>query len=129
MGKGRRASWSISVSLRVKTVSGFSSRSQDKRIIGSGLRAGEIFDVTIDTHVLALLEFVSGPIATATFSFDAPIAFRELEVQGAEAVIRLPDPNNFDGSVFLCKKDVSKVEPREWFEIPAETDCNVRISS
>ena len=106
----------------VKTVSGFSSRAQGKRIIGSGPRAGEIFDVTIDTQVSALLEFVSGPIATATFSFDAPIAFRELEVQGTEAVIRLPDPNNFDGSVFLCKKDVSKVEPKEWLEIPAETD-------
>ena len=48
--------------------------------------------------------------------------FRELEVQGTEAVIRSPDPNYFDGSVFLCKKDVNKVEPREWFEVPAETD-------
>jgi len=106
----------------VKTVSGFSSRAQGKRSIGSGPRAGETFDVTVDTQVLALLEFASGPIATATFSFDAPTAFRELEVQGTEAVIRSPDPNYFDGSVFLCKKDVSKVEPREWFEIPAETD-------
>jgi predicted dehydrogenase len=106
----------------VKTVSGFSSRAQGKRTIGSGPRAGEIFDVTVDTQVLALLEFASGPIVTATFSFDAPTGFRELEVQGTEAVIRSPDPNYFDGSVFLCKKDVSKVEPREWFEVPAETD-------
>ena len=50
------------------------------------------------------------------------LLFRELEVQGTEAVIRPPDPNYFDGSVFLCKKDVSKVKPREWFEVPAETD-------
>jgi len=106
----------------VKTVSGFSSRAQGKRAIGSGPRAGATFDVTVDTHVLALLEFASGPIATATFSFDAPTAFRELEVQGTEAVIRSPDPNYFDGSVLLCKKEVSKVEPREWFEVPAETD-------
>ena len=106
----------------VKTVSGFSSRAQGKRTIGSGPRAGETFDVTVDTQVLALLEFASGPIATATFSFDAPTAFRELEVQGTEAVIRPPDPNYFDGSVFLCKKNVSKVKPREWFEVPAETD-------
>ena len=106
----------------VKTVSGFSSRAREKRTIGSGPRAGETFYVTVDTQVLALLEFASGPIATATFSFDAPTAFRELEVQGTEAVIRLPDPNYFDGSVFLCKKDVSKVEPKEWLEIPAETD-------
>ena len=106
----------------VKTVSGFSSRAQRKRAIGSGPRAGETFDVTVDTQVLALLEFASGPIATATFSFDAPTAFRELEVQGTEAVIRPPDPNYFAGSVFLCKKDVNKVKPREWFEVPAETD-------
>ena len=106
----------------VKTVSGFSSRAQGKRTIGSGPRGGETFDVTVDTQVLALLEFASGPIATATFSFDAPTAFRELEVQGTEAVIRPPDPNYFAGSVFLCKKDVSKLKPREWFEVPAETD-------
>jgi predicted dehydrogenase len=106
----------------VKTVSGFSSRAQGNRTIGSGPRGGETFDVTVDTQVLALLEFASGPIATATFSFDAPTAFRELEVQGTEAVIRPPDPNYFAGSVFLCKKDVSKVKPREWFEVPAETD-------
>ena len=24
--------------------------------------------------------------------------------------------------MFLCKRDGSKVEPREWFEVPAETD-------
>jgi predicted dehydrogenase len=106
----------------VKTVSGFSSRAQGKRTIGIGPRGGETFDVTVDTQVLALLEFASGPIATATFSFDAPTAFRELEVQGTEAVIRPPDPNYFAGSVFLCKKDVSKLKPREWFEVPAETD-------
>jgi predicted dehydrogenase len=106
----------------VKTVSGFSKRAKGKRTIGSGPRAGDTFDVTVDTQVSALLEFASGPIATATFSFDAPTAFRELEVQGTEAVIRLPDPNRFDGSVFLCKKDVSKVEPDEWLEMPSESD-------
>lgn len=106
----------------VKTVSGFSKRAKGKRTIGSGPRAGDTFNVTVDTQVSALLEFASGPIATATFSFDAPTAFRELEVQGTEAVTRLPDPNRFDGSVFLCKKDVSKVEPDEWLEMPSESD-------
>ena len=106
----------------VKTVSGFSSRAQRKRTIGSGPRAGETFDVTVDTQILALLEFASGPIATATFSFDAPTAFIELEVQGTEAVIRPPDPNYFAGSVFLCKKDMNKTKPGEWLKVPAETD-------
>jgi predicted dehydrogenase len=106
----------------IKTVSGFSSRAQEKRTIGSGPRAGEFFGVAVDTQVFTLLEFASGPIATATFSFDAPIASRELEVQGTEGVIRVPDPNMFDGSTFLCQKDVKKATPEEWIKTPAETD-------
>jgi predicted dehydrogenase len=106
----------------VKTVSGFSSRAQDKRVIGSGPRVGETFDVTVDTQVSALLKFASGPVATVTFSFDAPIATRELEVSGRAAVIRLPDPNRFDGSAFLCRKDMSKAAPEEWLDAPAESD-------
>jgi predicted dehydrogenase len=106
----------------VKTVSAFSSRAQDKRVIGSGPRVGEAFDVTVDTQVSALLKFASGPVATATFSFDAPIATRELEVFGTEGVIRLPDPNRFDGSTFLCRKDMNKTAPDEWLDAPAESD-------
>ena len=106
----------------VKAVSGFGRRAQDRRRIGTGPRAGETFDVTVDTQISALLEFASGPVATATFSFDAPIATRELEVYGTDAVIRLPDPNRFDGSVFLCRKDLNKTEPNEWLDAPSETD-------
>ena len=106
----------------VKTVSGFGRRAQARRTIGSGPRAGETFDATVDTQVSALLEFVSGPVATATFSFDAPVATRELEVHGTDAVIRLPDPNRFDGSVFLCKKDTNKTEPGDWLQAPTDAD-------
>ena len=106
----------------VRTVSGFSSRTWDMRTIGSGARAGEAFGVAVDTEIAALLEFASGPIATATFSFDAPIATRELQIQGTEAVMRLPDPNSFDGSVFLCKKNLSKVTADEWISSPKESD-------
>ena len=106
----------------VKTVSGFGRHAQNKRRIGSGPRTGETFDVTIDTQVSALLEFASGPIGAATFSFDSPSAFRELEVQGTEAVIRLPDPNRFDGSVLLYQKDVNKAAPDEWLKIPTESE-------
>ena len=106
----------------VKTVSGFGRRAQEKRRIGSGPRAGEMFDVTVDTQVSALLEFASGPIGVATFSFDSPTAFRELEVQGTEAVIRLPDPNRFDGSVLLYQKEMNKATPDEWLKIPTEAD-------
>jgi predicted dehydrogenase len=106
----------------VKRVSGFGQRAQNKRTIGSGPRAGEIFKVTVDTQISSLLEFASGPIATARFSFDEPIATRELEVHGTSGAIRLPDPNAFDGSVFVCKKDVSKTSPKEWLDAPTDAD-------
>ena len=78
--------------------------------------------VTVDTQISALLEFASGPIATARFSFDEPIATRELEVHGTGGVIRLPDPNAFDGSVFVCKKDLNKTTPNEWLDAPTDAD-------
>jgi predicted dehydrogenase len=106
----------------VETVSGFGRRAQDKRTIGSGPRAGETFDVSVDTQISALLEFASGPIATARFSFDEPIATRELEVHGTGGAICLPDPNAFDGSVFVCKKDTNKSTPNEWLNAPTEAD-------
>jgi predicted dehydrogenase len=106
----------------VKTVSGFGRRAQNKRTIGSGPRAGETFEITVDTQISALLEFASGPIATARFSFDEPIAIRELEVHGTGGALRLPDPNAFDGSVFVCKKDLNKNTPKEWLDAPTEAD-------
>lgn len=106
----------------VKTVSGFGRRAQSRRTIGSGARAGETFEVVVDTQVSALLEFGSGPIATARFSFDEPIATRELEVHGTEGAVRLPDPNTFDGSVLLCAKNTNKNSPDEWLDAPTEVD-------
>ena len=106
----------------IKTVSGFGRRAQEKRLIGSGPRAGEGFDVTVDTHVSALLEFASGPVATATFSFDAPVSFDELEVQGTAGLIRLPDPNNFKGSVFLRKKETRESRSEKSLESAPERD-------
>ena len=68
------------------------------------------------------------------FSFDEPIATRELEVHGTGGAIRLPDPNAFDGSVFVCKKDQNKTSPKsgwtlrraDWTEFPAEGSAEGR---
>jgi predicted dehydrogenase len=98
----------------VARVAGFGRRAQDERTIMAGPRAGEVFDVTVDTHVVGLLEFAGGQIANVTFSFDSPHAVRELEILGTSATLRLPDPNMFDGSVLICDKGAD-----EWTEIPA----------
>jgi predicted dehydrogenase len=98
----------------VARVAGFGRRAQHKRTIIEGPRAGEVFDVTVDTLVVGLLEFAGGQVANVTFSFDSPHAVRELEITGTDATIRLPDPNTFTGSVLICDKGAD-----DWTEIPA----------
>ena len=98
----------------VSRVAGFGRRAQDIRTIVQGPRAGEQFEVTVDTHVVGVLQFAGGPVASATFSFDSPNTVKELEILGTEATIRLPDPNKFDGSLFICDKNAT-----EWTEISA----------
>src|SRR5699024_12442669 len=51
-------------------ISAAGSRARDKRTIGSGPKAGEVFDVTVPTQVAALLHIESGQNATVLLSFD-----------------------------------------------------------
>ncbi|GAA4982101.1 Gfo/Idh/MocA family oxidoreductase [Kitasatospora paranensis] len=82
----------------VRRVSAVGSRSRDRRTIGSGPRAGTEFDVTVPTHVSALLEFAEGGSATTVFSFESPqLRLGFVEVTGTDATLVLPDPNHFDG--------------------------------
>ncbi len=67
------------------------------RVIGSGPKAGTSFAVEVPTHVHALLDFASGPNASATFSFDSAKPRRTLEITGTEGTLSLPDPNTFEG--------------------------------
>ncbi|MFE2917681.1 Gfo/Idh/MocA family protein [Kitasatospora indigofera] len=82
----------------VRRVSAVGGRSKARRVIGSGPRAGTEFDVTVPTHVSALLEFEGGGSATAVFSFESPqLRLGFVEVTGLDATLVLPDPNHFDG--------------------------------
>ena len=72
-------------------------RARTHRVIGSGPRAGTSFAVEVPTHVHALLDFASGPNASATFSFDSAKPRRTLEITGTEGTLSLPDPNTFEG--------------------------------
>lgn len=82
----------------VRRVSAVGSRSRERRTIGSGPRAGTESEVTVPTHVSALLEFAGGGSATTVFSFESPqVRLGFVEVTGTEASLVLPDPNHFDG--------------------------------
>jgi len=83
-------------------VQAVASRSRATRTIGSGPRAGEVFDVEVPTHHAALVEFGEGRSAQSTFSFQHALPRSGfVEVNGTDGTIVLPDPNGFDGASTL----------------------------
>lgn len=83
----------------VHRVSAVATRSRERRVIGSGPRAGTDFEVTVPTHVSALLEFDGSRSATAVFSFESPqLRLGFVEITGMDATLVMPDPNHFDGA-------------------------------
>ena len=81
------------------------SKARERRVIGSGPKAGEEFDVTVPSHVSALAQFESGQSAQAIFSFDSALPRTLLEVNGTEATMLFPDPNYFDGEIAIRRRD------------------------
>jgi len=86
------------------SIAALGSKARDKRVIGSGPKAGEEFDVMVPSHVSALLQFESGQSAQAMFSFDSALPRMLLEVNGTEATLLFPDPNYFDGEVRIRRR-------------------------
>jgi predicted dehydrogenase len=88
----------------VSSVAGLGSKARERRVIGSGPKAGEEFDVMVPSHVNALLQFESGQSAQAMFSFDSALPRTLLEVNGTEATMLFPDPNYFDGAIAIRRR-------------------------
>ena len=85
-------------------VQAVSSRSRPTRVIGSGPRAGEVFDVQVPTHHAALIEFGPGRSAQSTFSFQHALPRAGLvEINGTDGTLVLPDPNGFGGDSALWR--------------------------
>jgi len=84
----------------VERVAALGSKSRETRVIGSGPKAGEVFDVTVPSHVSAIVEFEGGESSQSIFSFDSALDRHGfVEVNGTEGTISFPDPNNFDGDI------------------------------
>jgi predicted dehydrogenase len=100
----------------VRRVSGAVSRSTRERTIATGLHAGTIVPVDVDTHVTALLEHDNGATSTLTVSFEVwATRMPFFEVYGTAGTIGMPDPNQFSDRVSIATSD-----DREWVEVPAE---------
>lgn len=86
----------------VAEVAALGSTSHSQRVVGSGPKQGETFDVHVPTHVGVLLRFEGGQSAQGILSFQSPLPRGGfVEVSGTEAVMALPDPNRFDGEIRL----------------------------
>jgi predicted dehydrogenase len=88
----------------VTRVAAVGRKSRDTRVIGSGPRAGTEFSVEVPTYTSALAEYASGQAATLLFSWDSQLRRSGfVEITGTEATLAVPDPNNFDGDLRVCR--------------------------
>jgi predicted dehydrogenase len=86
----------------VARVAAFASRPVPERTIRVGPRAGSSFTVGTPTHVSTVLELEGGVTANLVASFEATDRYVcDLELHGREGVLRLPDPNAFEGGLRL----------------------------
>ncbi len=98
----------------VRRVSGTASTTFPERIVTSEPKYGTKIPVNTPTHIAGLLDFANGAVATILTSFDVwhhRLPF--IEIYGTEGTLSTPDPNRFDGPVYL-----RKARDTEWREIP-----------
>lgn len=97
-----------------RRVAAVGSQSRRTRVIRSGPKAGEAFDVEVPTHVSVLAQFESGASSTSILSFDSPrTRSGVIEITGTEAVLSVPDPDFFDGKLRICPLGAD-----DWIDIP-----------
>lgn len=85
----------------VTSVAAIDSKAKQTRTILSGPRTGEEFDVTVPSQSAALVKFASGQSITMLLSFDSAVTRTQLEVTGLDGTMLLPDPNMFEGEIFI----------------------------
>ncbi|WP_415854846.1 Gfo/Idh/MocA family protein [Sinomonas sp. G460-2] len=106
----------------VRRVAALGSKARATRVIGSGPKAGEEFEVEVPTHVSAMAQFESGASSHSVFSFDSPrVRMGFVEITGTEATLSVPDPNYFDGDLEICRAG-----QHEWTKIPTTGPANGR---
>ena len=99
----------------IRRVAALGSKAKATRVIGSGPKAGETFEVEVPTHVSTLAQFEGGASSHSIFSFESPrMRMGFVEITGTEATLSLPDPNYFTGELQICRTGET-----EWTPIPA----------
>ena len=91
----------------VKRLGGMASIAVPERTITSAARFGETIRVETPDHVCGTVEFENGPVGTIVQSFATYHPTYEqshpITVYGTDGTMKVPDPNTFDGPVYLRK--------------------------
>ncbi len=97
----------------VKRVTGSTRISFPERTITSQPQAGKKITVEVPTHVVGVLDFAAGAVATLVTSFDVWSAnVPNIEIYGSEGSLSLPDPNTFGGPV-----RVKRYDEKDWRDV------------
>ena len=91
-----------------------SSRPEQQLLVTAADKRVDRVDVEIDTHSTSILQFASGALATAVYSFDVwDTELPQIEVYGTEGTLAVPDPNHYDQPVRIRRRG-----EQEWRELP-----------
>ncbi len=98
----------------VSRVTGSARATVPERTITSKALYGQKIQVNTPTHIIASLEFASGPIGTLVTTFDVGLHHQpRFEVYGTDGSLTLHDPNTFGGPITArCRWD------KDWHEYP-----------
>jgi predicted dehydrogenase len=106
----------------VRRVAGMVAAGRQERMITSEEQYGQHIRVNTPTHVTGALEFASGAVATLVTSFDAwASVLPPIEVHGTQGSLRAPDPNRFDGPIWVRRAGFTSREKDKdgtWAEVP-----------
>jgi predicted dehydrogenase len=83
---------------------------------GPGPKFGKKIKVETPDHIVGVMEFENGAVGTIIQSFATIYGGHDgkhpITINGTDAAIKVPDPNNFDGTVHLKKFG------QEWEDVP-----------
>ena len=109
----------------VRRVAAITSSLRKQRTVTSEPNKGQMIPVEVATHAAGTLEFVSGTLVTAVFSFDiARYRHAPIEIYGSQGSLGVPDPNFFDGEILLS------TATEDWRPVPIQhghAEHNLRI--
>lgn len=90
---------------RCSKIAGIAGKGYDERLITSEPKYGQKIPVNVDTFVSGSMKFESGAIVRALISFDVYYAgnYANIEIYGTEGMLRVPDPNGFNGPIQLFR--------------------------